>query len=359
MPNIYANRQEKRDFLEEIMEALGERQPYQRPSGGDNSVDVHYSTKLFKYFEPQLKSVDQYLQSLSQRSSFKMGANRGRLTTLAGLGKPDTYSVIDQAFSKAKRFKMLANLAADMAYYVWQYDLGTKDNTNHGLARRVRDFGNGASWAKHAVDTLTKHFKHNIELICTRALQDWEDIQALFFQARPGKPDLNMLKLDKISIGDSDPHKGAKKVCFLIFEVEPVAAQGAPLPQGQQVAPVAALGVGLAQQHVNVLNHAPALFERVVYKPADLELDMRFVGDTAMLRQQLPHRINDANPVLKLPDTTAGGGSLFEVLNQYVCNQENLQLATYRILPRRCGSQMVPAQDHYCRFTRRMAISSF
>jgi hypothetical protein len=124
----------------------------------------------------------------------------------------------------------------------------------------------------------------------------------------------------------SDPHKQGQQVLLLTFHVQPAAAAAQPR---RGVLNVARFGVGIHNQNANQVN--VQMEQRLVYKPSDVELDCRLVGDTYNLRGRL-----GANP--ELPNLTQG--SLFELINNRL--NPPTPLPVYLIWPRRPASLMTP-----------------
>jgi hypothetical protein len=131
---------------------------------------------------------------------------------------------------------------------------------------------------QHAVATCAQNFRDNIILACQRIYVDWKAIGNVFF------PENRLEKLINIKSSGSDTHKKGKQVLFLTFQF-------------------VGGGAGL-----------------LVYKPSDVEMDYRLVGNTT--RYQL--------------DSCQ---SLTELINGYMDNR--LGLPTYRILPRNPGSALI------------------
>jgi hypothetical protein len=136
---------------------------------------------------------------------------------------------------------------------------------------------------RHAVKKSAKNFRDNILLACERLFEDWEHIGNVFF------PDNKPIKLTKIKPSGSDTHKGGKQVLFLTFQL---------------------------------VNHQTG---QLVYKPSDVEMDYRLVGNTDRTRNNY-----DLGELL----------SLTELVNKYIRLTGDIQLPTYRILPRSPGSKL-------------------
>jgi hypothetical protein len=129
---------------------------------------------------------------------------------------------------------------------------------------------------RHAVTTVADNFANNIIAACARMAGDWDDICAIFF---PGN---QPIELRKITPTGSDFHKGGQLVLILTFNTSAT----------------------------------------LVYKPADVELDYRLIGDTTAVGEK----------------RLEGGRSLSELINDRLPDDD--KLPTYRILPRNPGSTL-------------------
>lgn len=141
---------------------------------------------------------------------------------------------------------------------------------------------------KHAVDRISHNFVSNITSACERICADWDTISTVFFDN-----DTRPAKLVKIIPTGSDFHKGGRQVLVLNFLCK---------------------------------NGSKRKLVQLVYKPADVELDYRFVGDTEAIRKVFRG------------DPLASSQSLAELLNGHL--DSDFRLPTYRILPRNPGSSL-------------------
>jgi hypothetical protein len=177
--------------------------------------------------------------------------------------------------------------AAYARYFSWYIDPADVSAAGHNPQSGIDAFYERYPLIKHAVDTVTEHYRHNIELACERVAKDWDNVARAFF---PGR---TMTSLTKIKTTGNDFHKGGKQVLILTFSFS-------SKPDG-----------------------------RVVYKPSGVEIDCRIVGNSGVFNgpgavnpegytqnKSLTELINDANPARKRP-----GGFTSQ------------PLPTYRILP--------------------------
>ncbi|MEO1378235.1 MAG: DUF4135 domain-containing protein, partial [Cyanobacteria bacterium J06635_10] len=140
---------------------------------------------------------------------------------------------------------------------------------------------------QHAVQKIAENFTNNLQTFVTHLVNDWNDVNNCFFAG-------NAQALQKIKTTGSDYHKGGKQVLILTFQVN---------------------------------GNGP---NKLVYKPSDIEVDCRLVGDIAAVRGYLP-----GNLQLTLTNSFA------ELINQFIPN-DNCPLQTYKILPRYPGSVLAP-----------------
>ncbi|RKH18247.1 DUF4135 domain-containing protein, partial [Corallococcus sp. CA047B] len=136
---------------------------------------------------------------------------------------------------------------------------------------------------------VTTNFIANIHELIDNLEHDFEMLAELFVDDRKELQD-RIVRLTKLDLSGSDLHKGGKQVILLTFETREGKAK------------------------------------RLVYKPSDVMIDFCLVGRCDYMRKnsgkfsQLPFRPN----------------SLMELLNTGI--QEQFQLPTYRILPRKVGT---------------------
>lgn len=161
---------------------------------------------------------------------------------------------------------------------------------------------------RQMVDVSARQFVNSVLLCCDRVVADWPDIQTFFMNGAA----LNTLS--RISATGSDFHKGGKQVLILTFRVTP------PL--------------------------APAVDQRLIYKPSDVERDFRIVGDTQALANALNGgqlRVVTNKGVSLANLVNNGPGSLAEMAN--ALSQNRLQVPTYRILPVYPGTSLAVVGD--------------
>ncbi len=167
-----------------------------------------------------------------------------------------------------------------------------------------------------ALVALAANFRNNIREACGRVIAD----RALIEQCYADRyPNLSITGLTRIVSSGSDFHKGGRQVLFLTFSI--------------------------SYSHVWTRNDEL----KVVYKPADLDIDCRLLGDSAAV-----------NRALGQPGQPFMQASLVESFNGWVAGALNAQparplvpLPTYRIIPRNpvsaapAGAAPVPVQDAY------------
>ena len=307
---------------------------------------------LVRYVEPELNALNGYLNGMSNLARYKLGNRPAGFTRLRTAGKDNNYCLIDRTLTQEKRLKLLGTLAGQLMPFASMYHTTAAHAAITPV--EVNQFHNAHAntYAFHAVRTIARNFRDNFVAACQRIVDDWDDIEQLFFRNRNfpgdiGMPNMVLLKLDEIIVADSDPHKKGKRVMILKFLANPEGGPNVPPPQGRMAAFMARFGVGTGAANANRLNFNRPQIVRLVYKPSDLEVDCRLVGNTVELRNQLAHLVGNPDPVTGLPDLTAGGGSLFEVFNNHIGNTVNppLRLPVYRILPRSVGSRLGPLQN--------------
>jgi hypothetical protein len=159
---------------------------------------------------------------------------------------------------------------------------------------------------QHALDQLSRNFVHNIELACRRLEKDWNDISKLFFL-----PDgVVVLSLEEVTPAGSESRKGGLQDLILTFKT-----------QGQGQA-------------------------RLLYRPTDVELDLRLVGQTQGIGKR-GHTLSGLK-LEGLPESLQHL-SLIERLNGL---SGFLTLPTHRVLPRNPGSELgegpaLPIRESY------------
>lgn len=110
-------------------------------------------------------------------------------------------------------------------------------------------------------------FRNNLETLCLRLLADWEDINRLFF------PNVVLKKLVGIRTTGADFHKEGKQVLILTFKAH--------------ASPLVMVGFACFQKQKVVIQRRQLV--KLVYKPSDIELDWRMVGDSEATQARLPH----------------------------------------------------------------------
>ncbi|MCW8141812.1 MAG: DUF4135 domain-containing protein, partial [Planctomycetota bacterium] len=179
----------------------------------------------------------------------------------------------------------------------------------------------GDTIVKTAVARRTQFFKDNMKALCDRLVDDWDDINAMFF------PTLVLKKLIKVSTTGADYHKKGKQVLILTFKAQP---------------PRTKTRIGAKAFGVNVYNRPTSRLVRLIYKPSDVELDWRVVGDTGRLTGPTLKHLLKANGG-KLSDEP----SLFAAINakdpKFQATTTPFRLPVYSILPRNPGSELALA----------------
>ena len=233
---------------------------------------------------------------------------------------------VEEAFSPPNSIDLLASVGAVLAFYAAhfhnkQYEADPQGLNNDADAQDVTDLQDRThNLAAHALYKNTLNFCVNMSDFVNKLLTDWADLQRVFFSQ------YQLLALRKVDTTGSDSHKQGQQVLILTFYVQPAVAA----PQARKgVLRVARFGLGLHNSNANQVN--VQMEKKLVYKPSDVELDCRLVGDTYNLRGRLGAR-ND------LPDLSAG--SLFELVNQRL--SPPTPLPVYLIWPRRPASLMTP-----------------
>ncbi len=172
----------------------------------------------------------------------------------------------------------------------------------------VAEFYRRYPMVRQMVDVTARQFVNSVLLCCDRVVADWPDIQAFFMNGG------TLNTLNRISATGSDFHKGGKQVLILTFRVTPALA--------------------------------PAVDQRLVYKPSDVERDYRIVGNTTALatalnNAQLRVVINKGVSLANLVNN--GQTSLAEMTN--ALSGGRLTVPTYRILPVYPGTSLPVVGD--------------
>jgi hypothetical protein len=251
------------------------------------------------------------------------------LRGFAAAGGAANYNIVAAAVTGDTGRRLLAVPTMQLDFIAKAYH-DTRDDGG-GRAQLVWAPGNPAmTFAHYGLQKVRDNFEHNIVELCTRLHTDWNDLISFFFEARAGKDDECLIRLQRVTSSGSDPHKGGKQTYMMHLEAGPANVPMAPPPGGALPGGgVIAAPIGAAAGHGAVIGPMATVTRRLIYKCADMELDTRLVGDT----QTLQARVNTALPNL-------ANGSLVEIFNQI---QGDLHFPVYRILPVNAGSIGGPA----------------
>lgn len=154
-----------------------------------------------------------------------------------------------------------------------------------------------------AVEALTTNFSDNLTAACTRIHLNWGEISKTFAPSNG-----QITHLLKIKSTGSDFHKGGQQVLILTFQLF--------------------LAISDNMGDVHPMNDTL----RVIYKPADVEIDCLIAGNSAA--------VNAVNAGFQTE-------SLFEIVNTLIAaerrtNPRLQDLPTYKVLPYVWGSSLVP-----------------
>lgn len=155
------------------------------------------------------------------------------------------------------------------------------------VANDVQGFFARNPLCQHAVKKIADNFTTNIKTFAINILNDWNDINNCFFGG-------NAKSLEEITTTGSDYHKGGKQVLILTFKLNTNKT------------------------------------EKLVYKPSDIEVDCRLVGDIQAVKKYLPTGLQITN-------------SFAELVNEFT--KDDCPLQTYKILPRNPGSLLQPDKN--------------
>jgi hypothetical protein len=196
------------------------------------------------------------------------------------------------------------------------------------VANGVNNFYANYPLLNHAIPTLRGYFVENIRLACERITTDWDEIENAFFDTANGE---TIDSLYEITPTGSDFHKGGKQVLILTFAYTP--GPNGPRPLEKRAGYWRRKAV--ARRSENTLNTAGYL-RKVVYKPTDVEIDYRIMGNTARV-----HAARPAHPEIPPQDGTGDQMSLMELMND-ILNLTGTaeELPTYTILPYNPGSSI-------------------
>jgi len=180
-----------------------------------------------------------------------------------------------------------------------------------------------------AITTLRQYFVTNIALACARITADWAEIEHAFLNTAAGDA---LVALAEMEATGSDFHKHGKQVILLTFAY--TAAVAPALALGRRRASSGERRA-IARRTGNALNHRPYLV-RVVYKPSDIEIDCRIMGNVGRLiaARGAAGFVAAENPPI--------AQSLMELVNQILGYTGTVdELPTYTILPHSSGSSIV------------------
>lgn len=287
---------------------------------------------ILPLIETEVNAVDNFLNNLRTDNRFSIGGGgAATFNLLLGQGKRNGYNVIKDCFKDAPRHQLVGFYASTVAPFVaiWVIQRAQRlapGNPNYRIDSNVRRDYNALGpniMVKSAVAKRTQFFQDNIQALCLRLCNDWDDINRLFFS----NPNLILKKLIKIRPTGSDFHKKGKQVLILTFKAH---APGAYVKHG----------VGVLSKNVFTIPQRQEV--RLVYKPSDVEMDWRVVGDTNAIQAQVPHLTNNARPEAT---RLVNDHSLFVAINNQLSLvpipfTPPLQLPVYKILPRYAGSNL-------------------
>lgn len=174
----------------------------------------------------------------------------------------------------------------------------------------------------------TGHFINNIRNCSNRIFAHWGALNEAFSPVMPWMPAHNPPTFEHVEAlipTGSDYHKGGQQVVLVDFGlcpgcVGPTKRTNLSRNYGWRYRLARNLGA-----NANVLGRGEYGVERVVYKPGDLELDCRILGDSAVVNAIAPSGYNQAQ-------------SLFELFNANLGEPVERQLPNYVILPYNPGS---------------------
>jgi len=181
----------------------------------------------------------------------------------------------------------------------------------------------------NAVNTLTRYFVDNIRTALDRLINDWAEIERGFLNP----PADTLHSLYRIEPTGSDFHKRGKQVLILTFAYTTANPPALALwrrraaRSNRKAITRRTATAGTA----NALNMRPYLL-KVVYKPSDVEIDCRIMGDTQRLAAARGGVVGPENPAI--------AQSLMELLNQRLGRAAGAadELPTYLIIPHNPGS---------------------
>ncbi|MEE8416048.1 MAG: DUF4135 domain-containing protein [Desulfobacterales bacterium] len=310
-----------------------------------NSVTEHNQEDLIKMVETEINQVESSLKSLRSDDRFEIGGGgKATFQKLKDQGKKVGYCVVKEAFNDTNRKKLLGFFASTLlqclglyshlwtmkeyyerlaAYNIKSEPKGPKPSYPDGkcmvTTKMKSDFVSlsNDSMLKQIISKRTKFFKDNIEKMCKRLCDDWDDINTLFFRGRVLK------KLVKISTTGSDFHKKGKQVLILTFKIQ------------KQRQKINHYFCGCGPKLWTTYTKPKSQLAKLVYKPSDVELDCRVTGRIGALKTRLKGVYDQL-----------GDQSLFTKINREMRKnpigdeKPPFQLPVYKILPRNFGSSL-------------------
>lgn len=188
------------------------------------------------------------------------------------------------------------------------------DNPSPAMLDALYVDGPTDSIARLALRLYKDQFVHNLTELCLRLKADWVDIGRVFF------PNEILVEVSRLKFFDSDPHKGGKRVMLVEFKTAPAVRPVAP---PARCCWCCCFSRGGGRRH-NALDAMRFQTRRLIYKPFDLEMDYRLVGDVATVRGRVTHPGNlpavpNDRPFVRIVDPG---------------------LPVYKILPRNHGSSL-------------------
>lgn len=286
--------------------------------------------------EGELNAMDRFLKGLRTDGRFTIGGGGAQFTRLTNQGKGTSYNVVKDAFKDEPRREMVGTYASFLAPFIASFT--AKSEINHAAPNPAPDWAYKPrvkvaydalavnTMVKQAVLRRTRFFRTNIETLCQRLVDDWDDINDLFF------PNLVLKKLVGIGITGGDFHKEGKQVLILTFKAQ---------------APRVTTRHGHRRFGYNTHTRPTSQIVRLIYKPSDVELDYRLVGDSDAVHANVNHL---TAPHLTPDRQLSPAHSLFAAINREVLAHpiplaRPLHLPTYRILPRNAGSRLATVAD--------------